>query len=426
MLDEPSYRIARLNKALFITGALNVILASLLFYWMIREKPPAPYYELKPAEKGEQAVPIASDRSSVEVIRNFRKMSYEQLLGHLGDMQLVENGYTQRDLAVAGLVEFHQFDLSRALLGLPQVEKRSFAYGRYKDGSLAEILLYPGLDEKHFQAIVRFANTEKWPFTSQGIYLRLRQHYLSKESPDPTLSDAFMLTPEFMSVDLLFNRSEADISKEDLLKVLCEGDWKLLSDYAGQQRSVQDLTPARRQLLLLSYMERGSRAAAYMMLKTDGIFTIRKLDDRQVMMMLRLLSKKTPESEQFAAALLNGPRSDAVWKMAARRLYLYAGEEPPENIGQHVALERFVQSKAAPPTKTVVIVPPVKPIAVKEQTKEQTKGQKESQKVRLYIVREGDSLWKISRKINVDIETLRKLNKLESDFLKPGTSLKLP
>lgn len=47
-------------------------------------------------------------------------------------------------------------------------------------------------------------------------------------------------------------------------------------------------------------------------------------------------------------------------------------------------------------------------------------------KDRLYIVQEGDSLWKIARRFNVDVEHLRAHNKLKSDALKPGTPIRIP
>src|SRR5262245_8555802 len=126
---------------------------------------------------------------------------------------------------------------------------------------------------------------------------------------DPTLIDAFYLTPEFLSVELLFNRSEKEVEKQELLQMLCEGEWKLLSFFTEQQRAVQDLSAARRQRFLLDYVERGNRKAAYLLLKTDGDFAAHKLDDPHVMALLRLLPHKTPEAEQFALEQLTSPRS---------------------------------------------------------------------------------------------------------------------
>ncbi|MCE5315736.1 MAG: LysM peptidoglycan-binding domain-containing protein, partial [Parachlamydia sp.] len=172
-------------------------------------------------------------------------------------------------------------------------------------------------------------------------------------------------------------------------------------------------------------------------------FAAHKLDDPHVMTLLRLLPHKTPEAEQFALAQLTSPRSNAVWKMAARRLYAYAGEQLPDSYQHHAAIERFtgknvestkaeqqaaaeqstkpkLEAPSAP--KSAVVLPLTKP-------KPKTVSKKESpatKKVRTHVVQEGDSLWKIARRYKVDIETLKKANNLQSDRLRPGTTLKIP
>jgi LysM domain len=416
--------IAGLKRALIVSAGLNLLLMIGLIYLLMREKPPAPYFELKPAGTREQATPLAIDRSNADMLRQMRLLPMEQLIAKLADQQLVENGFKQRDLALASLVAFHQFDLSRALLGLPQPEQqRSVVYGRLKNGAPALVILYPSLSEEQFQAIQRFARTEKWPMTSHGLFLALRKKLLEKQTPDPTLVDAFFLTPEFLSIEMIFNRCESSVEKQELLTLLYEGDWKTLATFAEQQRAMQDLSSARRQRLLLDYIEHGSRTAAYLILKTDGDFAAHKLDDPHVMAILRLLPHKTHEAETFALAQLTSPRSDAVWKMAARRLYAYAGEQLPDSDPHQAAMERFAgKAKPAAPPKTAVVLPltkpkPTKAIAAKETPKKA---------MRQYLVQEGDSLWKIARRFKVEIATLKKVNKLESDLLRPGTTLQIP
>ena len=50
----------------------------------------------------------------------------------------------------------------------------------------------------------------------------------------------------------------------------------------------------------------------------------------------------------------------------------------------------------------------------------------ESVSDRSYVIREGDSLWKIARLFNVDVELLKKHNRLTSDAIRPGVVLKIP
>ena len=44
----------------------------------------------------------------------------------------------------------------------------------------------------------------------------------------------------------------------------------------------------------------------------------------------------------------------------------------------------------------------------------------------LYKVKKGDSLWKIAKKFNVKVSTIKKLNNLKSNYLKVGQVLKIP
>lgn len=437
MKNDHLERVKRLSQALFVSGALNIGLLAAFFYWMVKDRPPTPYCELKPANSKEQQTPLAIDHSNSEIIRSFKRLPLEQLVAKLSNSTQVENGYTQRDLALASLVAFHYFDLDRALLGNQQpAQKRSIPFGKHRDGTIAEITIYPGLSEEQFQAIINFANTEKWPLTSQGLFLMQKN---SQEMKDPSLADAFFLTPEFLSVEMLFNRADIPIEKGELLTVLIDGDWQMLATFNAHQRLSQDLSPARRQRFLLDYIDHDSKAAASLMLKTDGAFASKKLEDRQVLGILALLTEKSAESQQFAIDLLTSPRSDAVWQMASQRLYAYAGEPVPENVSHQTVLARFAPDKVViekqeaslskndseeSHKEAAKVVLAVKPSAVK--AVKETIKQPPQKKFRLYIVQEGDSLWKISKRFKVDIEAIRQNNHLDSDFLKPGTTLRIP
>lgn len=469
-------QIRRLTTFLIISGALNISLLAIFFYWLVKDTTPTPYFELKPANKREQEVPIAVEHSNSDVIRYLRKMPKEQLIARLNSSQLVENGYTLRDLALASLIDFQHFDIERALLGFaPPQQRRSIVYGTKRDGRPAELIVYPGLSDKQYEAIISFATTERWPLTSKGMFLTLRKQ--GGVSHEPSLFDAFFLTPEFLTIETLFARSKAPVTKKDLLAVLLQGDWSMLSTFVDQQRVSQDLSSARRQRILLDYVQRKSKAAAQLILKTDENVAAHKLDDNHVIQILKLLDEKTPEAEQFALSLLSSPRSDAVWKMAAARLYAYAGEPMPEKYHHHAALSRFspksslisilaeepvpvsanpsamagkkpaqasssaTQSKTSPAnSKFVQVNAPAKAVPVKSsndsrwavnnilppgmQSQSQTKLPVKRE--RLYIVQEGDSLWKIARRFNVDVEVIKSNNKLQSDFLKPGRPLIIP
>lgn len=280
---NPTLHIRNLTFGIIASGAINILLGVSFFYWMVKERPPTPYCELKPATQAEQMAPLASENTNSDLLRTFKDLTMEQLIAKLNETQLVENGYSQRDLALAALVSFHHFDLSRALLGMPQPQQqRSIAYGIRPDGKNAEAIVYPGLTEQQYQAIVQFAQMERWPLTGKGLFLKLRK----QKEVDPSLLDAFFLTPEFLTIEMLFNRAEVPVDRMEILAVIKQGNWPMVSKFNEKQRTSQDLTSAKRQSFLLEYIGKESRAAAYLMLKTDGAYAVRKLDDTHIMMML--------------------------------------------------------------------------------------------------------------------------------------------
>lgn len=423
----------RLIGALAVSGFLNILLLTSMCYWIFKERTPALYCEQKPSIKQKpEAPPLAADESTSQWIRKLQALSYDQLLKKLKSTTIVENGFFERDLALACLVAFHHFDLARSLEGYPyRPQKRVIAYGRRTNGSLALITVYPGLSEVHFASISAFAGSELWPQTPKGLFLLLQA---KKGKPaESSLLDAFFLTSEFSAIEPLFRRLNPAVERNEIVSVLLQGDFAMLAKLAEQQRQFGDLSDVRRQNVLLEYVQKGSLAAAALMLKVDGAFAAKKLDDHQVLSLLSLLSEKTEHSEQFAIALLKNPRSDAVWKMAAQRLYDYAGEGVPENFHYQSALMRFVPSainsqikgiekpqvipekKSAPPAN----VPTKPPVKI-------TKAPIPSRGDFLYIVQEGDNLWKLSRRFNVEIEVIKHYNRLTSDNLVPSTAIRIP
>ncbi|MBA3721576.1 MAG: LysM peptidoglycan-binding domain-containing protein [Parachlamydiaceae bacterium] len=320
--------------------------------------------------------------------------------------------------------------------------------------------------------------------TSEGFFILLQKQKLELNI-DPSLVEAFVLTPEFLTAELLFNRTGAMVSKQKLVELLLEGNWDYLRKFAEQQKRLNDLSNARRQNFLLDYIKLKSGEAAYLLLELENDFAVMKLDDAQVIAVLQLLPTKTKESELFALALLTSPRSTSVWQQASLRLYEYAGEPIPKDWNYQTSLLRFAPDriesvkldpiivskdvksiKGATETtsnissskKTTSVDKISKPNNVVKSTKssenkssDKVSNGKPSAKVsvgntnskntvtnktvvpkktttpyRLYIVQDGDSLWKISRRFGVDMEILKKHNDLKTNSIKPGTALKIP
>jgi LysM repeat protein len=449
MQPENQYlkQIRKLTLSMIVSGALNILLLSFVFYLFIKERPPTPYFEAKPVEALKSETPVAvAELSNADILRQFKMLSMEQLISKLNNKEIVESGYTQRDLALGCLVTFHFFDLPRALIGHHQPSQhRAIQYGVHRNGKPALVLVYPGLNEEQFQSIVQFARTEKWPLTSRGLFLLV--HRQTEDEIDPSLADAFYLTPEFLAVEMLFNRSEIGVEKSEILKILAQGNWQMLHLFTEEQRVSQDLSPSRRQQFLSNYIKLGSKPAASLLLKTDFAYAAQKLDDAQAGALLDLLTEKTPQSQQYAMTLLTSPRGDLVWQKAADRLYEYSGEIKPEKYNHHAALARFVsktslikhdaviipeatpKTEAKPEPKTSQVVQLQLPNPQKSQESKKSPIKKAEPKPAdgtLYQVQEGDSLWKIAKKENIDFETLKNANNLDTDFLKPGTLIKIP
>lgn len=425
MQKEGFRQIKRLIIALGISGALNIVLAASLAFIIFHEKHPTPYFELKPANKSAELNNISS-YNNASTIRQLRKKSFNELSALLTSIKLVENGYSERDLALACLISFHHLDFNRALGGgVNALQRRQQAYGKRSDGSIAEITVYPALREAQWQEILSFVASERWPQSSHGLFLNLKKQ---NGDPDPSLADAFALTSEFQMIHALFARSKYHVERGELLQLLLDGDWQVLSDFCSKQRSLQDLSDNRRQEQLLAYVNKGSKTAAFLLLKTDLPFAVRKLDDASTLTLLGLLQEKSSDSMKFASLLLNSPRSDAVWKMAATRLNEYTGVNHDSHIRQPTACIAL-PSVSPKPTIKGIEKPQVIPEVVKVTAPAPVQVKKAppfSGKDRLYLVQDGDNLWKISRRFNIDIELLKKHNRLTTNTLKPGTPLRIP
>ncbi len=176
LTPEPSpflKKIRHLTQALIISGMFNIGLLAVFSYWVLKERPPTPYFELKPANKNQQQLPLADHRSCGEAIAELSKLPFDQLLEKLTETKLIENGYTERDLALACLVNFHHFDLPRALSSSFQPQQRLLMWKNRHQAEPIPLSIYSGLTDGQFDSIIQLAKTEQWPLTSQGLFLLL-------------------------------------------------------------------------------------------------------------------------------------------------------------------------------------------------------------------------------------------------------------
>lgn len=379
-----------LSLALIFSGSLNVALLVALTLYMFEKTP------LASTIMGKKEVLI----TKTQVFNSMSRLSFRELVSYLTNRDLVEEGYTKRDLAIAALVAYHHFNLEKALSAKPsQVRTLVLSSGQTMD-------MFPGLLEEQFDAIIRFAYQEKWPLTAKGLFHLLQ----SQKTPrDESLEQAFVLTPEFHALQVLFQKTRAPQETQCLVGLASEGNWELLEEHAKEQAKVMELTEEKRRSLLLQFLKLHSPTAAHLLLKTDFPYAMKRFDDKQTLDLLLLLKKQSEEGTKFCIELLKSPRSDAIWQAAALTLYSYAGEMPALPIDPQTVLARFSLEK----TKEPEVV-------------EEKKRPLEQPFVRYHVVKEGESLWKISRQYKVKVDEIVKLNELEKDSLYPGMTLKLP
>lgn len=371
--------------ALIFSGALNIAFVAAFVFSSMKER------ELTlSVSKHKQTHRL--EMSHGQCLESMAKLTFRELVSFLTNKSFVEEGYAKRDLALASLVSLHHFNIEKALSASPpQVRTLTFAEGQTVDA-------FPGLSEEQFEAIIRYAYQEKWPLTAKGIFALLQR----KENPrDESLEQAFLITPEFYSLQVFFQKTGCSQEPIALLHLVCEGTWDLLEGFVREQTQILDFSIDKRRALLLSYLALHSPTAAQLLLRTDSVFALKKLEDRGLLELLALLKTQTEEGTQFCIELLRSPRGDAIWQAAATTLYAYAGEAPTAPIDPKVALARFAPSEAPKLT-------PALPSA------------------RFHIVKNGENLWKIARQYKVKVDAIVKLNGLEKEALFPGMTLKLP
>lgn len=387
--------------ALIFSGALNISLIGAFVAYMIQGRSASFEVDgaLQKTARGE------SKFSNSVALRAMAKLSFRELVSLLTNKELLEEGYTKRDLALAALAAFRHFNLEKAL-GATPLQKRIISLDK---GELVE--LYPGLSEEQFEAIVRFAYREKWPLTAKGLLDLLQKLPLPREE---SLSQAFSMTPEFYALQLLFQKTDTGQETSILIDLAAEGSWELLDRFAKEQTQLLDLSVEKRRRLLLSYLALHSRTAAQLLLKTDFQFSLKRLDDRGICDLLSLLSSDNEETYNFCLALLPSPRSDKVHEAALVKMYEFIKEPVPSPLNIEMAIARFCPNALEKVQRPEIV--PVNPSQVASPEKQP----------RYHVVSEGDSLWKIARHYKVKVDDLVQVNGIEKDRLYPGMTLRIP
>lgn len=378
---------------LLFSGLLNIFFVVYIAWDFVRDREPIAIYSevLSVVQDPKKSAFLHS--SNAEVIEQLFLLQEPLLYRKLQDETLVEQGFRVRDLALAILVEYHDFDLSRALLGFEQpVQTRKVQWGEEKERLLT---VFPGVKNQQFAAIIHFSETEKWPCTLKGLFSRLKKN----SSTDPTLLNAFFLTEQFLRVEALFSRGACVLDRAEIKQLLLSGDWDTMQASCMIALSEQDLTLAKRKILQ-KYITKKSSIAAELIVKIEAPYIAQKYSDEDIIAILELLDPKKEQAKQFAQKILDSVRGDLVRKRAAVLLCTSVGDIVADQVDLEKMSQRFVSSSKQQPAEK----------------------QKEAF---IHTVQKGDSLWKISKRYGVSIEKIKKENGLTTELLLPGKQLKI-
>jgi LysM repeat protein len=385
------FRIAMIG--LIFSGALNIGFVATLLTMRFED-----------SEKILGAMPSkllekAEETTNRSLLLSYSRLSFRELCSLLTNTDLAEEGFLKRDLALAALVSFHDFNIEKTL-GSASLQKRSLNL----DGHNIE--LFAGLTEEQFRAILRYAYLERWPLTGRGLFVAMQK---STKPRDEALVQAFSLTPEFYYFKALFQKSEVSFPLELIIELACSGTWQMLNGFMREQMQMQDLSDDRRRRLLLSYLALQSPAAADLFLQTDGLFALKRLDDRGVIDLISH-AQMNDVLHGFCIELLKSSRSDAVYEKSAEILCRMANIEMTRPVNRAEICARFLPQSAPVITEVKKDTPLIK-VGASHRT---------------YVVREGDNLWKIARQHHVDVKELASINHLEKGLIRPGTKLLIP
>ncbi|MBX9923345.1 MAG: LysM peptidoglycan-binding domain-containing protein [Rhabdochlamydiaceae bacterium] len=392
-------RARALTQALIISGTLNIGLVSTFIYFTLKDKQSVVSQEVPSA--------MATSKPSVtneQVLLSYSQSSFSELVGMLKSEELLEEGYTERDLALACLTAFHHFPLTK-VLGEAVLQKRKISFS-VRENEIVELLVFPGLKTEHFEAVLQFAHTEKWPLSAKGLFLAVQG---SQPPYDPSLLEALSTTSEFHHIYILLQKGIPALERSVLVDLLQSGSWDKMKEIAEKLRVLQcyDVDSCR-EVLMTYALNFHSKVAGRLLVQHHAEYIMKRLNDEQLIAFLDLHVQQEEILQPLAKELLLSPRSDEVRQKAAAFLYAMAQEIMPQPYDHQVALTRFFPERSAP--AVLKVLPKQEPI----------------QMHRIHIVQAGESLWKIARKYQTTVDAISKLNHLESDRLKLGKKLQIP
>lgn len=371
-----------LTRMLLISGCCNLVALLIGFYgcfagsfWLL----PHHLHRLNPFEGR-----IAHSRPSLSnTLQHFHVLSIHQLIECVSENSCVEEGYSIRDLALSYLVWQHQFDLARAMQQLPPIHSTTLHLSI--DGTLCTLPLYLALSDAHYDAILAFGRKEQWPITPAAMFALLKN---PQTAENLALKESFCLCAPFQLLYKSLSGSQQEEQESQAhegwnmslcLSRILEGDWQqCVNCLKAVCQHASSIHLARQTFLAFYPPEK-----ALLQKESVGLGTEVKTE---------LLLAKTAESVPVPSQQIAKEKTKAKEK---------------ETAGQGKIVEKAVAGTQA-------------------SAKRKSSPSAAYSIPKLYVVRTGDSLWKIARAFQVDVEKLKAYNALQSDRLHPGLNLLIP
>lgn len=400
------------THALLLSGTLNIALLSTLIFLAIAPKNHLSIEKYISYSKDR----VSLSRTNHQVLSSYFCAPFTDLLEELSNTQLLEDGYRRRDLALAYLAAFHYFDVERALPSV-KIQRRKMLFIHEDGGERLELVVFPGLNDHCYQSLLYYAQIEEWPFTTEGLFYELSRR---KSTLPPSLMQAFYCRNEFHQLYNYITRTEIPISKFELLNMLLDGQYDTLKTFAKRFSCEKELSVEVTREFFVGYLRGHSRIAAEIFVRIDEMFSPRQLSDADLAIIIDQIDHPIAQKyklENLLMALIYSVRSDFIRKKAGIKLYALAQEEPPCPYDHVKALRRFI------PAVQKADIPKQDPLLLYAHTS----SQDTVHQGRRHHVKEGETLWQISRKYRVDLLILMEMNHLQSEYVLPiGKILLIP
>ncbi len=366
------------------------------------------------------ASPSIDSSSNLTQLKELEKKPFFHLVQLLGEVSHQANGLSLADFALAALVREHAFDLDRALGYSPTSKVRLIA-GNMQSKEVEEALFFPQLSQEERERIVRFAYTEKYPFTVEGLFTLVKYKIEAKELLEPELVQAITRTDQYISFEMLLKRQVPGLRRKEAFLLLASGNFDLFSKPLSMQSQYGAFPKSQRLQWLSAYLPHQSFVAARLLLASAPHWAASQLSSQQIEEILSLTGETSAGLDVFCLDLLTSAREQNIWHRAADRLYAMKGHTPPNSFSHRKALRDLVPREYLKNRLEMMVSEGEK---VEVAIEPQLSNPKPVDQV--YVVEEGDSLWEISQELGIDLQILQQHNGIQGDHIWVGQKLKIP